>query len=86
MLLAKDTDDDITLVKELRHEVQTLKERCNIFENRCNTLEKTVEDLKSICNTHQKMLEDWQQHIVTLQSFQGTLDTSYGGEQFEVMP
>lgn len=79
-LLAKGTDarDIITLVNDLKNEVQTLKMRCN-------TLEKAVEDLQSICDTHQTSLESFRQEIVKMQYNQGTLDLSYEGEELELM-
>jgi hypothetical protein len=39
--LPKDTDNDITLVESLKNDVQSLKSRCDM-------LEKTVKDLKSM--------------------------------------
>ena len=48
-------------------------------------LEKSVKDLQSICDTHGRTLETFRQHIVKLHTHQGTLDTSYQGEDFEVM-
>lgn len=78
MLLAKGTDDNITLVEGLKNDVQALK-------NRYNILEKIVKDLQSICDTHQRSLETFWQHIVNLHQHQGTLDTSYQGQEFEVM-
>jgi len=59
-------------------EVQALRGRCNM-------LEKAVKDLQSICNMHQRMLETFQQHIVNIHMYQGTLDLSYQGEEFEAM-
>jgi hypothetical protein len=48
-------------------------------------LEKTVGVLQSICDTHQRALETWRQHIVTSQNEQGILDSSYNGEEYELM-
>ncbi len=48
-------------------------------------LEKTVGVLKSICDTHQKTLETWRQQILISQHNQGTLDSSYNGEEYELM-
>jgi predicted nucleic acid-binding Zn-ribbon protein len=80
VLLAKGTyaRDDITLVEGLENEVQALK-------SRCNTLEKTVKDLQSICDTNQRYIETFRQQIIGIQRDLGTLDSSYQGEEFEVM-
>jgi archaellum component FlaC len=78
-LLAKGTDGDMTPVEGLKNEVQALKSRCDI-------LEKTVNNLKSICDTHQGIIETFRQQIVNLHGHQGTLDLSYQGEEFESMP
>ena len=82
--LSKDTDDNTILVKSLKHEVQALKGRCNMFEERCDKLEKAVEDLQSICNTHMNVLEEWRNRIMILESRLGVFKPAYGGEQFEV--
>lgn len=79
MLLATGSDSDITLIEGLKNEVQTL-------ESRCDMLEKTVRDLQSICDTHQRTLETFRQHIVDIHRHQGTLDLSYQGGEFEVIP
>ena len=79
MLLAKGADGDLSLVEDLKNEVQALKGRCDM-------LEKSVKDLQSICNTHQSTLETWQKYIVDLQNYLGVFDPSYRGEQFEVAP
>ena len=76
--LAKDIDVDITLVEGIKTEVQALK-------SRCDSLEKIVRDLQSICDTHERTLETYQQHIISLEKSQGTLNLSYQGEEFEVM-
>lgn len=78
-MLAKGTHDDITEVECLKNAVQALKSRCDM-------LEKTVRDLRSVCETHQKSLETFRQHIINLHVHQGTLDSNYQGEEFEVMP
>jgi hypothetical protein len=67
-----------TLVEGLEIEIQALKRRCNI-------LEKTAKDLQSICDTHQRTPETFRQQIVNLNSFRGTLDLGYQGEDFEAM-
>ena len=71
-------DDDITVVKGLKNEVQALNHRCNM-------LEKTVKDLQSICDTHQRYLESFRKEIVNIHNVRGELDLSYQGEEFEVM-
>ena len=72
--LGADTD-----IKEgLKNEVEALKARCD-------ALEKTVVVLKSICDTHQNTLETWRQRILISQRNQGTLDSSYNREEYELM-
>lgn len=75
-LLAKYTYHGITLVEDLKNEVQALKIGYSV-------LEKAVRDLQSICETHEKSLEAFRQHIVKLYGSQ--LDLSYEGEGFELM-
>jgi hypothetical protein len=48
-------------------------------------LEKTVGVLQTICDTHQRALETLRQHIVASQHKQGILDSSYNGEEYELM-
>jgi hypothetical protein len=72
-----ETEGDITLVEELKNEVEALKLRCN-------TLEKTVDGLQSRCNTHEKYIEAIRKEIVKINKDQGTLDLNYQGEEFEV--
>ena len=79
MPLAKGADGDLTLVEDLKNEVQALKGRCDM-------LEKTAKDLQSICNMHQSTLETWRKHIVDIQNRLGVFDSSYRGVQFEVTP
>jgi hypothetical protein len=74
-----DAKNDTTPVKSLENEVRGLKARCNM-------LEKTVRDLQSICNTHHNYIEAFRKEIISIQSHQGTLNLSYQGENFEVMP
>ena len=76
-----DAKNDTTPVKSLslENEVRGLKARCNM-------LEKTVRDLQSICNMHHNYIEAFRKEIISIQSHQGTLDLSYQGENFEVMP
>jgi len=78
-MLAKGTYDNITEVECLKNMVQALKSRCNM-------LEKTVRDLQSVCEMNQKSLKTFWQHIINLHAYQGTLDSNYQGEEFEVMP
>lgn len=72
------TGDDTTIVEGLKNEVQVLKSRCSM-------LEKTANVLQSICDTHERTLETVRKHILILHRQQGTLDSSYQGEEFEVI-
>src|SRR5712691_4023186 len=76
--LPKGTDNDITLVKGLKNDVENLK-------NRCDMLEKTVKELRSICDVHQRSLETFQQHINSRDMEQGRLNLNYEGENFELI-
>ena len=67
------------LVEGLKNEVQALK-------NRCDMLEKTVNVMNSRCDTHERSLETFQLEIIKLHRNQGTLDLSYQGETFGLMP
>jgi chromosome segregation ATPase len=79
MLLATGTGSDIALVEGLKNELQAVKTRCDM-------LEKTVNDLQILTQTHERTLETFRQHIIDIQAHQRTLNTSYGGEVFEVVP
>jgi hypothetical protein len=48
-------------------------------------LERTISQLVSKCNTHERCLESYRQHLVKTQAHQGTLDTSYLGENFDLI-
>jgi conjugal transfer/entry exclusion protein len=78
-MFAKGIDDDMPLVEGLKNDVQALK-------NRCDMLEKIAKDLQSVCDMHKRTLEAFRQHIINLHRHQGTLDSSYQGEEFEVIP
>lgn len=71
-------DDDIALVKALRDEVQALNSKCNM-------LEKNVKHLESMCGTHERTLETFRQNIIRVCSHLEILDTSYQGEEFELV-
>ena len=79
LLPAKGPNHGTILVEDLKKEIQALKSRCNM-------LEITVKNLESKHDTHQRTLETLRQQIVILHSRQGTLDLSYQGEEFELMP
>ena len=69
-------DDIVTLVEALKNEVCALKSRSDM-------LKKIIKNLQSKCDTHERTLETFRQHIVDLHRYQGTLDLSYQGEEFE---
>lgn len=48
-------------------------------------LENAVKALKSLCETHQRTLESHRKQIVGFQWEQGSLDSTYQGEEFELM-
>ena len=67
------------LVEGLKNEVQALK-------NRCDMLKKTVNVLNLRYDTHERSLETFWLEIIKLHRNQGTLDLSYQGEMFGLMP
>ena len=77
MLLAQGKDHD-RIVEDLKMEVQTLKSRCNGYE-------KVIRDLTSQCNTHENTLEMLWQQIVHYLDSQGTLSTTYHGNNYDLM-
>jgi hypothetical protein len=58
-------------------EIQALKDRCDI-------LEKTAMDLRSISNTHENTLEEWRRYIINILNHLGMFNPGWGGEQFQV--
>lgn len=71
-------DGDVTLVEDLKIEVQALK-------TRCEGLEKAIKEMRSMRDTHERTLEAFRQQILEVQRHQGTLDLTYEGEVFEAM-
>lgn len=67
------------IVEALKKEVQTLRSRCDAHE-------KEIEDLKSKFDTHENVLEMLRQNIVRFQGSQNTLNTTYLGENYDLMP
>jgi len=77
MLLAQGKDRD-GIVEDLKMEVQTLKCRCDGYE-------KVIKDLTSRCDTHENALEMLRQQIVRYLDSQGTLSTTYHGNNYDLM-
>lgn len=73
---AAGTDNNI-VVEDLKNEIWALK-------SRCNTLESTIENLKSICKTHEDLLEGHRLELLDIHRDQGTLNTSYEGESYDL--
>jgi hypothetical protein len=67
-----------TIVEDLKRNVQALK-------NKCDTLERTVQDLQSRFNMHESALEGYRMQVVNFLNVHGALDTSYGGEKFDLI-
>jgi cell division protein FtsB len=66
--------DNAIIFEALKNELQALK-------GRCDSLERTIEDLKSGQDSHENVIEDHRIRIVGLSRHLGTIDTSYqGGE------
>lgn len=71
--------DDDSIVENLKKEVQVLKSRFDMQE-------KVIEELKSRCETHERVLEMVRQEIVRLHDSQNSLNTTYHGESYDLMP
>ena len=67
------------LVKGLKNEIQALR-------SKCDALDRTIQDLKSKHSTHEWHLERHRQEIIGLKDAQGTLDTNFRGESFDLVP
>jgi hypothetical protein len=65
--------------------VEDLKEEVEDLKSRCAMLERTINQLVSRCDTHERCLEGYRQHLVKIKVLEGTLDTSYLGENFDFM-
>ena len=76
MLPAQGADND-AIIKGLREDVHALK-------NNCYRLEMLIEELQSRSNTQENTLEGHRQEIVQIKYRQGTLDTNYRGENFDM--
>jgi hypothetical protein len=77
MLPAQGNDSD-RIVEDLKKEVQTLKDLCKEHEG-------MIKDLQSRCDTHENVLEMLRQEIVGLNESRGTLSTTYGGKNYNLV-
>ncbi|KAH9067497.1 hypothetical protein EDB87DRAFT_1573118 [Lactarius vividus] len=71
--------DNNNIAKQLEQEVQNLKLRCDWQE-------KIIEDLKSRCDSHEKVLESLRQEIVGLHERGKSLNATYFGENYDLLP
>jgi hypothetical protein len=55
----------------------------NALGSRCDRLEMVIQELQSRCSTQERAVDDYRQEIVSIKDRQGTLDTSYRGENFD---
>jgi uncharacterized coiled-coil DUF342 family protein len=60
-------------------DVRELKARCDMYE-------RMIKDLQSRYDTHQRALDMHRKEIVGIQDHLNTLDTTYDGERYELMP
>lgn len=80
MLPAQDKDNN-KMLKDLEKKVQALE---SSLKSRWDMHEKAIEDLKSQFETNGNRLETHRQQIIRLQSANGTLDTGYGGKEYDL--
>ena len=77
ILPAQGTDNN-AIIEVLRESIKTL-------ERRCNELERSIEDIQSRYNTHERLLDVYREEILVIKFGQGTLETDYQGEKFDLM-
>lgn len=77
---AQEKDDNAinTIIEDLREDIWALR-------SKCDGLERDIQALKLRCNTHERVLEVYREEIVSFKDGQGTLDTMYRGEKFELI-
>lgn len=76
LLRIQATDNDIA-VEGLKKEVQALKDKCNM-------LERTIQNLQTRFSMHEIAVEGYRQEVLRLLNAHGALDTSYGGDSFDL--
>ncbi|KAF8262943.1 hypothetical protein EI94DRAFT_1704366 [Lactarius quietus] len=74
---AKGEDNDKTF-KDLKLEVQALTVRCNEYK-------RMIKDLQSACDTHKNILEMLWHQIINLHDSRGTLSSTYGGKNYDLI-
>ena len=74
-----DDKDENKRVEELEMEVERLKRKCDGYE-------RMILDLKSRSDTHKNALEMIRQQIIHLHDSQGTPNTTYGSNNYDIMP
>jgi uncharacterized protein YlxP (DUF503 family) len=62
-----------------------LKRNVQALKNKCDTLERTIQDLQSRFNMHESALEGYRMQVVGILNVHGALDTSYEGEKFDLI-
>ncbi|KAF8257954.1 hypothetical protein EI94DRAFT_1708451 [Lactarius quietus] len=71
-------EDNNKTFKDLKMEVQALTARCDEYE-------RIIKDLQSAHDTHKNILEMLQQQIVSLHDSGGTLSSTYGGKNYDLI-
>jgi DNA repair ATPase RecN len=77
MLPAQDTESSMA-VEELKIEVKALKMRCDV-------LERVIESFESRFDSQENCIESYRKEVAGLHNVRGTLNTSYQGENYDIM-
>ncbi|KAF8259736.1 hypothetical protein EI94DRAFT_1706873 [Lactarius quietus] len=71
-------EDNNKTFKDLKMEVQALTARCDEYE-------RIIKDIQSACDTHENILEMLRQQIVNIHDSGGTLNSMYGGKNYDLI-
>jgi predicted nucleic acid-binding Zn-ribbon protein len=71
---------------ENNHELVRLNEEVEALKARCSGYERIIKDLESKSETHEEVLEMIRRQVVRLENSQGTLSTSYCGQNYDLLP